>query len=63
MKTPDEIKKGAKCCFGCKHYLGSGLCGINLELECADSEYEAYEPKYGGTENAGSKMWKCILHL
>lgn len=32
-------------CIGCKHYLGSGLCGINLELECADSEYEAYEPK------------------
>lgn len=30
-------------CDTCKHYLGGGQCRINLERECAEGEYEAWE--------------------
>ena len=30
-------------CDGCKHYLGGGCCRINLEKECADGDFEAWE--------------------
>ena len=30
-------------CGTCKHYLGGGQCRINLERECAEGEYEAWE--------------------
>ena len=31
------------CCDGCRHYLGGGHCRINLEKECADGDFEAWE--------------------
>lgn len=30
-------------CDTCKHYLGGGQCRINLERECAEGGYEAWE--------------------
>jgi len=37
----------AKCCDTCIHGLGGGYdnCRINLEAECADGDYEAWEPR------------------
>lgn len=33
-----------KNCAGCRHYLGGGMCRINLEDECAaGGGYGAYE--------------------
>ena len=32
-------------CDTCKHYLGGWQCRINLEHECAEGEYEAWEPR------------------
>lgn len=44
---PPEL--AAKRCETCRHDLGGGYnnCSINLEAECASSEYEAWEPKEG----------------
>ena len=32
-------------CTGCKHYIGAGLCRLNLERECGEGGHEAYEPR------------------
>lgn len=32
-----------RSCETCRHYLGDGHCGVNLELECKDGGYEAWE--------------------
>ena len=39
-----------KNCDTCKYGLGGGYdnCRINLEMECAAGEYEAWEPKPEG---------------
>lgn len=37
-------------CDTCKHYLGGGQCRINLERECAEGEYEAWERAPSGEE-------------
>lgn len=33
------------CCDTCRHYLGGGCCKENLEQECRDGGYEAWEGK------------------
>lgn len=32
-------------CPTCAHHLGGGLCRQNLERECGDGGYEAWQPK------------------
>ena len=39
---PENFLRHAVC-DTCKHYLGGGQCRINLERECAEGEYEAWE--------------------
>lgn len=39
---PENFLRRAVC-DTCKHYLGGGQCRINLERECAEGEYEAWE--------------------
>lgn len=36
-----------RCCETCRHDLGGGYdnCRINLEAECGDGDFEAWEPK------------------
>lgn len=36
-----------RCCETCRYDLGGGYnnCKINLEAECGDGNYEAWEPK------------------
>lgn len=39
----------SKNCLTCHHYLGGGACDISAEKECAESEFELWEPYiYGG---------------
>ena len=35
----------ARCCATCRYDLGGGCCRINLEAECGEGEFEAWEPK------------------
>ena len=37
--------KNAKSCTGCRHHIGAGFCRLNLERECGEGGYEAYEPR------------------
>ena len=39
---PENFLRRAVC-DTCKHHLGGGQCRINLERECAEGEYEAWE--------------------
>ena len=32
-------------CESCTHYLGGGCCRMNLESECQEGGFEAFEPK------------------
>ena len=32
-------------CTGCQHHIGAGFCRLNLERECGEGGYEAYEPR------------------
>lgn len=43
-----------KSCETCFNYLGGvyACCRINLEKECKEGEYEAWEPKKGGRIHA-----------
>lgn len=36
-----------RCCETCRYDLGGGYdnCRINLEAECAEGNYEAWEPR------------------
>ncbi len=36
-----------RCCETCRHDLGGGYdnCRINLEADCGDGDFEAWEPK------------------
>ena len=36
-----------RCCETCRYDLGGGYdnCRINLEAECGDGDFEAWEPK------------------
>lgn len=40
-------KANKRCCETCRHDLGGGYnnCRINLEAECGDGGFEAWEPK------------------
>ena len=46
---PENFLRRAVC-DTCKHYLGGGQCRINLERECAEGEYEAWERAPSGEE-------------
>ena len=35
-----------KDCWTCKHHLGGGSCRMNSEKECAENEFELWEPFY-----------------
>ena len=41
-----------KCCETCRYDLGGGYnnCKINLESECGEGGYEAWEPKEDADE-------------
>lgn len=41
-----------KCCETCRYDLGGGYnnCRINVEAECAEGGFEAWEPKEGKEE-------------
>jgi hypothetical protein len=34
-----------RTCPTCAHHLGGGQCRQNLESECAEGEFEAWEPR------------------
>ena len=36
-------KETAKTCGTCRHYLGNGCCGLDLEAECGAGGFEAWE--------------------
>ena len=38
-----ETGKAAKTCGTCRHYLGNGCCGQDLEAECGAGSFEAWE--------------------
>ena len=40
-------------CDGCRHYLEGGQCNINLEQECRDGGFEAWE---GGGKDDGETV-------
>ena len=56
-----QLRRDGNTCEGCKHYLGGGCCRINEEKECADSEYELYEPK--DDDDWIPATWKEIWQL
>ena len=43
-----EYREDGRCCETCKWYLGGGACRINLEAECGEGEFEAWEEKHDG---------------
>ena len=40
-----DIFANARTCYTCAHHLGGGQCRQNLESECAEGEFEAWEAK------------------
>ena len=42
-----RAREAPRCCATCRHDLGGGWgnCRINLEAECADGFFEAWEPR------------------
>lgn len=42
-----RAREAPRCCATCRHDLGGGWgnCRINLEAECADGLFEAWEPR------------------
>ena len=34
-----------KCCGNCGNHLGGGACRVNLEADCGEGGYEAWEPE------------------
>lgn len=34
-----------KCCANCGNHLGGGACRLNLEADCGEGGYEAWEPE------------------
>ena len=40
-----DIFANARTCYTCAHHLGGGQCRQNLESECAEGEFEAWEPR------------------
>jgi hypothetical protein len=40
-----DIFANARTCYTCAHHLGGGQCRQNLESECGEGEFEAWEPR------------------
>lgn len=43
-----EKRETRRECETCRYYLGNGCCRINLEDECGDGGFEAWEGKEDG---------------
>ena len=40
-----DFMANRRTCATCAHHLGGGQCRQNLESECGEGEFEAWEPR------------------
>lgn len=41
----DTYNESGRCCETCKNCLGYRCCRVNLEAECGEGEFEAWEAR------------------
>lgn len=44
----DTYNESGRCCETCKNCLGYRCCRVNLEAECGEGEFEAWEARDDG---------------
>jgi len=44
----DTYNESGRCCETCKNCLGYRCCRVNLEAECGEGEFEAWEAREDG---------------